>query len=330
MSPGPITSILGDMLYTFNRDDMQTPTLQAVLDAERRIAPHVLRTPLVRMWSTGICLKLESLQVTGSFKSRGAFHHLLRHRDACGNGVITASSGNHGQAVAYAARELGLRATVVVPEDVVDVKAEAIEHFGAEVIRRGLTTAHRMALALELARERGLHYAHPYDDADVITGQGTIGLEILNQLPEVEVVYVQCGGGGLISGVSLAIKMLRPDVRIVGVEPEGAACFHASWKAGERVRLDRVDTIADGLRALEPGELTWACASRYVDEFVTVSEEEIWQAMRRLLMEGKVVAEPSGAVAPAAAFGATDPRRAVAVVSGGNLDPRLLQEIAPA
>lgn len=315
-------------MYTLNRNDMQTPTLQDVLDAERRIAPYVSRTPLVRMWDAGTYLKLESLQVTGSFKSRGAFHHLLRHRDACGNGVVTASSGNHGQAVAYAARELGLRATVVVPEDVVHVKAEAIERFGAEVVRHGLTTADRMALALRLAGERGLHYAHPYDDPDVITGQGTIGLEILNQFPEVEVVYVPCGGGGLISGVSLAIKMLRPDVRVVGVEPEGAACFYASWKAGGRVRLDRVDTIADGLRAVAPGELTWACASRYVDEFVTVTEADIWAAMRRLLLEGKILAEPSGAVAPAAAFRASKSRRATAVVSGGNVDPSLLASLA--
>jgi threonine dehydratase len=306
---------------------MSLPTLQDVLDAERRIAPYVLRTPLVRMWSAGICLKLESLQVTGSFKPRGAFHDLLRHREACGHGVITASSGNHGQAVAYAARELGLRATVVVPEDVVPVKAEAIERFGAEVVRHGLTTADRMALALRLAGERGLHYAPPYDDRDVITGQGAVGLEILNQFPDLEVLYVPCGGGGLIAGISLAIKMLRPDVRVVGVEPEGAACFYASWKAEERVRLDRVDTIADGLRAVEPGQLTWACASQYVDEFVTVAEDEIRGAVRRLLMEGKILAEPSGAVAPAAAFEAVNPRRTVAVVSGGNIDLALLREI---
>ncbi|MDR5682457.1 MAG: threonine/serine dehydratase [Armatimonadota bacterium] len=316
------------MVYTLNRNAMHTPTLQDVLDAERRIAPYVLRTPLAQMWSAGIRAKLESLQVTGSFKPRGAFHHLLRRLQVCRNGVITASSGNHGQAVAYAARELGLKATVVVPEDVVAVKAEAIERLGAELIRHGLTTADRMAFALQLAHERGLHYAPPYDDADVITGQGTIGLEVLNEFPEVQVVYVPCGGGGLISGVSLAIKTLRPDVRVVGVEPEGAACFCASWKAGRRVRLDRVHSIADGLRAVEPGELTWACASRYVDEFVTVSEEDIRAAMRRLLTEVKVLAEPSGAVAPAAAFAAPDPRRAVAIVSGGNIDPTLLRDIA--
>jgi threonine dehydratase len=313
------------------------PTLADVLEAQRRIAGRVLCTPLVPAWAlgagpgnaargeadrggVGLCLKLESLQVTGSFKPRGAFSHVLRHRDRCRAGLVTASSGNHGQAVAYAARSLGVPAVVVVPEDVVPAKEDAIRAWGAEVVRCGRTTAERIAAALEISRARGLHYVPPFDDPDVVAGQGTVGLEILNQFPSVRRVAVPCGGGGLVSGVAVAVKNLRPDVRVVAVEPEGASCFYASWKAGRRVRLERVDTVADGLRAVEPGEVTWECASRYVDEFVTVSDGEIVEAVVRLFREAKVVAEPSGAAA--VAYALRHPwEGTVAVVSGGNLDP---------
>ncbi len=301
---------------------MACPTLQDVLDAQRRVEGYVLRTPLVAAWALGVCLKLESLQVTGSFKPRGAFSHILRHRADCQRGVITASSGNHGQAVAYAARRLGIPATVVVPEDVVPVKEQSIRAWGAEVIRCGRTTAERMARAQEVATARGLHYVPPFDDPEVVAGQGTVGLEILNQFPALTRVAVPCGGGGLVSGVALTVKSLRPDVQVVAVEPEGAACFAASWKAGRRVRLEQVDTVADGLRAVEPGEVTWECASRYVDRFATVTDREIQEAVVRLFRDAKVVAEPSGAAA--VAFCLREPaERAVAVVSGGNLDPEL-------
>jgi threonine dehydratase len=302
---------------------VRLPTLQDVLEARGRIQGRVLRTPVVSAWALGLALKLESLQVTGSFKPRGAFNHLLRHPERCRGGVVTASSGNHGQAVAYAARQLGLPAVVVVPEDVVPVKERAIRAWGAEVVRCGRTTADRITRALELAAARGLHYVPPFDDPEVVAGQGTVGLEVLEQFPEVRVVLVPCGGGGLVSGVALAVKGLRPDVQVVAVEPEGAACFYASWRAGRRVRLERVQTVADGLRAVEPGELTWQCASRYVDRFVTVADGEIQEAVVRLFSEAKVVAEPSGAAA--VAYFLREPAEgAVAVVSGGNLDPELL------
>ncbi len=301
---------------------MTCPSLQDVLAAQQRVAGRVLRTPLVSAWALGVCLKLESLQVTGSFKPRGAFSHVLRHPDRCRQGLITASSGNHGQAVAYAARELGVPAVVVVPEDVVPAKEASIRGWGAEVVRCGRTTAERIAAALEMARTRGLHYVPPFDDPDVVAGQGTVGLEILNQFPQVRRVVVPCGGGGLVSGVAVAVKNLRPDVRVVAVEPEGAACFWASWKAGRRVRLDRVDTVADGLRAVEPGQVTWECASRYVDEFATVADREIVASVVRLFHEAKVVAEPSGAAA--VAYSLRQPQEGtVAVVSGGNVDPDL-------
>lgn len=300
-------------------------TLRDVREAAQRIRSWVVRTPLVRMWETPIALKLESLQVTGSFKPRGALNHVLARPDDCRGGLITASSGNHGQAVAYAAQRLGLPCTVVVPEDVVPAKLSAIERWGARVIRFGRTTRERIGLALQLAEEQGLHYVPPFDDPHVIAGQGTVGLEILEDHPEVEAVYVPCGGGGLVSGIAVALKSLRPQVRVIGVEPEGAACFFASWKAGRRVRLDRVDTVADGLRAVEPGLLTWEIASRYVDAFVTVGEAEILEAMRRLLLDAKVVAEPSGAVSAAAAL--RDGTPSVAVLSGGNTDPALLRTL---
>lgn len=304
------------------------PTSRDVLEAAQRLQTRVLRTPLVRMGGADapLFLKLESLQVTGSFKPRGAFHHVLKNAEACGRGVVTASSGNHGQAVAYVARQLGVSCVVVVPEDVVPVKLEAIQRWGAEVVRYGHTAEDRIGRARELAEERGLHYVPPFDDPDVIAGQGTVGLEILQDCPEVEAIYVPCGGGGLISGIALAVKGLRPDVRVIGVEPEGAACFFASWKAGRRVRLGAVDTVADGLRALEPGVLTWEVASRYVDAFTTVREEEILDAMRRLVLDAKVVAEPSGAVAVAALRDAPQ-SPSVAVLSGGNVDPALLRRL---
>lgn len=293
----------------------EIPRVEDVLAAQERISPYVVRTPLVRSSALGLWLKLESLQVTGSFKPRGAFNHLLRKWDRSARGVVTASSGNHGQAVAYAARALGLRAVVVVPEDVVGAKEAAIQRLGAQVVRCGRTTADRIARAQELASEQGLHYVPPFDDPDVIAGQGTVGLEILQEFADVQEVCVPCGGGGLTSGVALVLKARRPQARVVAVEPEGAACFFASWRAGRRVRLGRVDTVADGLRAVEPGELTWECARRYVDEFATVTEEEIRQATVRLALEGKVVAEPSGAVAVAYALRG-ESARTVAVVSG--------------
>ncbi len=304
------------------------PDLPDVRDAARRIAGRVIRTPLVRFWPAAfpLHLKLESLQVTGSFKPRGAFNHILRHQEACAGGVITASSGNHGQAVAYAARALGLRCVVVVPEDVVPAKLDGMERFGAEVIRCGHTTAERIGLALQLAEERGLHYVPPFDDPDVIAGQGTIGLEILEQCPEVERVYVPCGGGGLISGIAVAVKAFRREVQVIGVEPEGAACFFASWRAGRPVRLSRVETVADGLRAVEPGKLPWEIASRLVDAFTTVTDQEILSVVR-LLLEAKLVVEPSGAVSVAASLRDAPECPSVAVVSGGNADPALISSL---
>lgn len=304
------------------------PGLAEIRAAAGRIAPFVRRTP-VHPWDEreGLLLKLESLQPTGSFKVRGAANHLSVVAGQV-PGVVTASSGNHGQAVAYVASRLGIPAVVVVPETVTPVKASAITGFGAELIKCGTTMTERYELALRLARERGLHMVPSFDDPLVIAGQGTCGLEILEQVPDLAAVAAPASGGGLLSGVALAIKALRPQVRVVGVEPLKVARFAASRAAGKRVTVSSVDTVADGLRVQQPGELTWEATSWSVDEFVAVADEAILDAVRRLWQEAHLVVEPSGAITVAALLaGLIEPRPAVAIVSGANLDPTLLASL---
>lgn len=307
--------------------DAGTVTLEDIRAARERIAPYVRRTPLHPL-PGGPLLKLENLQVTGSFKPRGAFNYVLAHREACAAGIITASSGNHGQAVAYVARTLGLRAVVVVPENVAATKAEAITGYGAELIRRGRYSEERIALARELSEGRGLHYVPPYDDRFIIAGQGTVGLEMAEQCPEMEVVVVPVSGGGLVSGVAAAVKLMNPQVKVFGAEPAGANRFARSRKAGHPITLEKAETIADGLRVLTPGRLTWEVTARHVDEFRSVTDDEIVAAMRRILLEGHLLSEPSGAagVACAVRAGLTG-WRAIAVVSGGNVDLPVLRGI---
>lgn len=308
---------------------MSPPTIEDVRAAAERIAGIARRTPAVDCdLAVGLRLKLESLQPTGAFKVRGAASHLRAMAGAV-SGVVTASSGNHGQAVAYVARRLRMPAVVVVPETVNPMKARAIAALGAELVRCGTTMDERYALAQELARERGLHLVPSFDDALVIAGQGTCGLEIAEQCPEARVVVVPTGGGGLISGVALAVKALRPGVRVVGVEPAALPRYAASRRAGAPVAVPFRDTVCDGLRAQRPGALPWAVTTGAVDEFVAVEDAAVLEAVRRLLLEAHLVVEPSGAVAVAAVLnGLVRERPAVAVVSGGNLDPDLLRELA--
>lgn len=301
------------------------PTLEDLRAAAERISGIARRTPVVP-WDAapGVLLKLESLQPTGSFKVRGAANH-LRAVAGTVRGVITASSGNHGQAVAYVARRLGIPAVVVVPDTVNPVKEEAIRGHGAEVIRCGTTMDERYALAWQVAAERGLHMVPSFDDPMVIAGQGTCGLEIAEQSPDLAAVVVPTSGGGLISGVALAIKALRPEVRVIGAEPRNVARFAASRAAGARVFVPSVDTVCDGLRAQRPGELTWEVTAGRVDEFVAVDDDAVLESVRRLCHEAHLIAEPSGAISAAALLaGIVNLRPAVAVVSGGNLDPDLL------
>lgn len=301
------------------------PTIADVHAAAERITGLARRTPVVP-WDAdgGMLLKLESLQPTGAFKVRGAANHLHVIAGTV-PGVVTASSGNHGQAVAYVADRLGIPAVVVVPETVNPVKARAIAGFGAELLRCGTTMDERYAMAQRVARDRGLHLIPSYDDALVIAGQGTCGLEIAEQCPDLKAVVVPTSGGGLISGVSLAVKSLRPGVKVIGAEPRSLPRFAASRAAGDRVTLPFRETVCDGLKAQRPGELTWAVTSRTVDEFVAVSDDLVLDAVLRLCLDAHLIVEPSGAISVAAILsGLVKERPAVAVVSGGNLDPALL------
>ncbi len=293
--------------------------LAAIREARQRIRDIALLTPVLEdPTGSGLRFKGEHLQRTGSFKVRGAANRVILAAEAGVKHVVTASSGNHGQAVAYIARRLGLKATIVVPEDAPQVKVRGIQSWSATVEFCGMTSTERFARAAEIVQLDGAVFIPPYDDPQVMAGQGTIGLEILDQAPDVEVVYVPVGGGGLISGVATAIKESNPGIRVVGVEPELANDTYLSRQEGKRVGIGGSSTIADGLRTSLPGELTFPVVQRYVDEIVLVSEDEIRAAGRHMLEHVRQVVEPSGAVSVAAALRLGG--RAVCVVSGGNLD----------
>jgi threonine dehydratase len=285
-------------------------------------------------WDGGkLHLKPENLQPIGAFKLRGAYNKIASLTDEeRSRGVITYSSGNHAQGVAYAARALATKAVIVMPRTAPAIKREATAALGAEVVFVGPSGVERQEKAERLAAEHGYVIIPPYDDPKIIAGQGTAGLEILEDLPEVDLVLVPIGGGGLISGISTAIKLSKPNVKIIGVEPELAADAQASFRAGEIVKFppDQVlSTSADGLRSQYVGTLTFEHIRRYVDDVVTVSEEDIFNAVRILAENPKTVAEPSGAVAPAAWLFHRDSlpasKQTVAVISGGNVDPELLK-----
>ena len=282
--------------------------------------------------------KPESLQPTGAFKLRGAYNKISTlSPEERARGVVAHSSGNHAQAVAYAARALGTRAVIVMPRDAPRVKLDATAALGAEVVLVGPDSAERSRRAEELAAEHGYVPVPPYDDEVLMAGQGTIGAEILEDLTDVECVLVPVSGGGLIGGISAAIKLSRPGVRVIGVEPELAADARASLKSGKLVEFaaDRVSrTVADGLRVQKLGEAPFEHIRAFVDDIVTVTEEEILESMRRLALRVRLVAEPSGAVTFAAHLfhGEELPnsRLTVAVISGGNVEPALLAEVLTA
>ena len=308
-------------------------------EARRRLRGVALRTPLVPCPhgrpSRALYFKPESLQPTGAFKLRGAYNKIFSlSPEERRRGVIAHSSGNHAQAVAYAARALGTRAVIVMPRNAPRVKLEATAVLGAEVVPVGADSGERVRRAGELAAEHGYVPVPPYDDEILIAGQGTIGPEILEDLPEVETVLVPVSGGGLISGIAAAIKLSRPDVRVIGVEPELAADARASMNSGRLVEFPAEQvgrTVADGLRVRRLGETPFEHVCAFVDDIVAVAEEEIIEAMRRLALRVRLVAEPSGAVTFAAYLFHRDElsasRRTVAVISGGNVEPRLLAEV---
>jgi threonine dehydratase len=272
----------------------------------------------------GLALKCENLQPMGAFKIRGACNMIAQLTpQARAAGVITFSSGNHGRAVASVARSFGIPAVVVMPVTAPGVKVERVRAEGAEVILVGPTSLERKARAEAEASARGLTIVPPFDHPFIIAGAGTVGLELLEQYPQVDTVFVPVGGGGLISGVAAAVKQMRSGVRVVGVEPEGAAKMGKSVAAGQVVTLEKTASIADGLLPVRPGDLTFAHVTAFVDDVATVTEEEIADAVKWLFGEAHLVAEPSGAVSVAAARRSADGGRGMplAVISGGNVDP---------
>src|SRR5438093_3665778 len=302
-------------------------SLDEIRDARERIRPMARETPLIDvsgMAGRPLWLKCESLQPGGAFKIRGAYNMVAQLSPAARRrGVITYSSGNHGQAVAIAARALDASAVVVMPTTAPRIKIEGAKQFGAEIVFAGTTSLHRRAKAEEIAVERGLTMVPPFDHEWIIAGQGTLGLEILDQCRNVGTVLVPIGGGGLISGVAAALKQMRRDTAIVGVEPSGAASMKNAIDAGEVRTLEGAHSIADGLMAVRPGDLTFAHVRRFVDRLVTVDDGEIAKAVGWLFTCAKIVAEPSGAATVAAALRLEDDYAppVVAVISGGNLDP---------
>ena len=305
---------------------MAAISIEDVRAAADRIAGLAHRTPLLRSRTLDarvgapVALKAENLQRGGAFKFRGATNAVAALRP---DGVCSVSSGNHAQALSLAAREHGASATILMPRDAPASKRAATEGYGAEVIEFDRYTEDREALVRELAQERGLTLVHPYDEPLVMAGQGTVGLELAADVEDLDVVLVQVGGGGLISGVATAIKALQPAARIVGVEPQASDDTARSLRAGERVTVEVRPTIADGQQLSIPGERTWPVIHELVDDVVTVSDEEIVAAMRLLFERLKVVAEPSGASALAALLaGRVELRGGTVgvVISGGNVD----------
>jgi threonine dehydratase len=315
---------------------MQLVTIEDVRAAADRIRGHVLRTPLLAApWGDPdrpLWIKPENLQAIGAFKVRGAFNAIGRLDEATrARGVVAYSSGNHAQAVAYAAAVFGIPAHIVMPEETPNVKVAATRSHGAEVVLCG--AGQREKVADELVASTGGVLVPPFDHPDVIAGQGTIGLEIAEDLPDVATVFIPLSGGGLASGIGTAIRALCPHARIIGVEPELAADTAAGLAVGHRVDwpvADRNRTIADGLRS-QPSDLTFAHLQRVLDEVITVSENDIRAAVREIALRAHLVSEPSGAVALAGyRLAPTPPGPTVTILSGGNVEPAVLAEILAA
>jgi len=310
-------------------------TLEKIYQAAYVLRDVARKTDLIQAQKLAdeptIYLKTENLQVTGSFKLRGAYYKISQLTEEQRRaGIIACSAGNHAQGVALAATKMGIRSTVCMPDGAPISKVEATKALGAEVLLVPETYDDAYEKALQLQRETGATFIHPFDDDDVIAGQGTIGLEILEQLDDVEAVIVPIGGGGLISGVAYAIKSLRPDVKVYGVQAEKAANMVESRRAGEPVTLESVATFADGIAVKHPGEITFRMIQQYVDDVVTVSDDEIATAILALMEKEKLVTEGAGAVSVAAVLFGKLPiqgKKTVCILSGGNVDVNILSRV---
>lgn len=313
-----------------------TVSLDDIVEARTLLEGVSITTPMEESrWLSSLAggqvsLKCENLQRTGSFKVRGAYVRISRlSEDERAHGVVAASAGNHAQGVALAASLLGIKSTVFMPEGAPIPKEKATRAYGADVVFHGRYLEDALARARQFADETGAVLIHPFDHVDIVAGQGTAGLEILEQAPEVTTVLVPTGGGGLLAGIAIAIKATRPDVRVVGVQAEGAAAYPGSLASGAPVALESMQTMADGIAVGLPGDVTFAAVRDHVDEIVTVSEESLSRALLALVERAKMVVEPAGAAAVAAIL--DDPTRyatpTVAVLSGGNIDPLLLGKV---
>ncbi|WP_341579714.1 threonine ammonia-lyase [Microbacterium schleiferi] len=319
---------------------MSIPTLPEIEDAAATLSGVIRRTPmdeslhLTDLLGVPVALKLENLQRTGSFKIRGAAYRLSRlTEDERARGVVAASAGNHAQGVALAARELGIPATIFMPLGVPVPKLLATRGYGADVILEGATVETPLRLAAEFAERTGAVLIHPFDHGDIITGQGTLGLELMDDMPDLDTVIIGIGGGGLLSGVAAAVKAraaaVGRTVRVIGVQAENSAAYPASLAAGRPLEVATRATIADGIAVARPGDLPFEIISQLVDEVVTVSEDDIARALLVLLERAKQVVEPAGAVGVAAILAGkvTAQGPTACVLSGGNIDPLLLQRV---
>lgn len=313
-------------------------SLQDVQSARSRISPYIVRTPLLRIPALDsalgceVYLKFEGFQPIGAFKIRGAMNKALSlSPEELSRGLVCASSGNHAQGVACAAKQLGTRAVIVMPTNANPVKLNGVKSFGGEVELVGTLSSQREARAAQLVEEQGMMEVHPYADPYVAAGQGTIGLEVLEDLPDVDAVACPIGGGGLISGIATAVKGLASSVKIIGVEPAGAPRYSVSREAGKPMELDKVDTIADGTRTDHANPDNFEMIQARVDELCQVDDSYIRQAMVLLMTTAKLMVEPSGALPVAAALAGKLPvqsgQKVVFVLSGGNADPAMASEL---
>lgn len=307
--------------------------------ARQVIAPYARVTPLIKSYylssvtQAEVYLKLENMQLTGSFKFRGAFNKVSKlSPEEKMRGVIACSAGNHAQGVALSAKLLGIKSTIVMPVTAPIAKIDATRGYGAEVVLYGKTFDEAKQKAFEIADQTGAVFLHPYDDVDVIAGQGTIGIEILNEMWDVDVVIAPIGGGGLISGVALALKSFNPNIRIIGVQSENVHGMKASVDAGKIISHFTAPTMADGTAVQTPGNITFDITTELVDEVVTVSEEELESSMKDLIQRGKAVVEGSGALSTAALVSpaikhTVKGKKVVCIISGGNVDLKRIAEI---
>ena len=309
--------------------------LEAFIKAKEKLSKVLLETHLIyspifsKESGNKVFIKPENLQKTGSFKIRGAYNKISNLTDAeKKRGVIASSAGNHAQGVAYGAKESGIKAVIVMPKSTPLIKVESTKQYGAEVILHGDIYDDAYKKAKELEEKEGYVFVHPFNDEDVLDGQGTIALEILEELPETDIILVPIGGGGLISGIACAAKILKPEIKIIGVEPEGAASAYEAIKENKVVELKEANTIADGTAVKKIGDLNFEYIKKYVDEIITVSDYELMEAFLLLVEKHKIIAENSGILSVAATKKIKEKnKKVVSVISGGNIDVLMISSM---